>query len=75
MHQKQERNSFNNLNSYTMEEKTVTLTSDDVTNITFLIFDEINLLDSRIKVLGEKSAPLLVEKREVLRALFKKLTK
>ncbi len=58
-----------------MEEKTVTLTSDDVTNITFLIFDEINLLDSRIKVLGEKSVPLLVEKREVLRALFKKLTK
>lgn len=58
-----------------MEEKTVTLTSDDVTNITFLIFDEINLLDSRIKVLGEKSTPLLVEKREVLRALFKKLTK
>ena len=58
-----------------MEEKTVTLTSNDVTNITFLIFDEINLLDSRIKVLGEKSAPLLVEKREVLRALFKKLTK
>lgn len=29
-----------------MKEKTVTLTSDDVTNITFLIFDEINLLDS-----------------------------
>lgn len=58
-----------------MEEKTVTLTSDDVTNITFLIFDEINLLDSRIKLLCEKSAPLLVEKREVLRALFKKLTK
>lgn len=38
-----------------MKEKTVTLKSDDVTNITFLIFDEINLLDSRIKVLGEKT--------------------
>lgn len=58
-----------------MEEKTVTLTNDDVKNITFLIFDEINLLDSRIRVLGEKSVPLLVRKREVLRVLFKKLTK
>lgn len=58
-----------------MEEKTVTLTSDDVTNIKFLIFDEVNRLDSRIKVLGEKRAPLLVRKGEILRALFKKLTK
>lgn len=58
-----------------MEEKTVTLTNDDVKNITFLIFDEINLIDSRLKVLGEKSAPLLVRKREVLRVLFKKLNK
>lgn len=58
-----------------MEKKTATLTSDDVTNITFLIFDEINRLDSRIRVLDEKSAPLLVRKREVLRILFKKLNK
>lgn len=58
-----------------MEEKTVTLTNDDVKNITFLIFDEINILDSRIRVLGEKSAPILVRKREALRVLFKKLTK
>lgn len=58
-----------------MEEKTVTLTNDDVKNITFLIFDEINRLDSRIRVLGEKSAPLLVRKREVLRVIFKKLNK
>jgi hypothetical protein len=58
-----------------MEEKTVTLTNDDVKNITFLIFDEINRLDSRIRVLDEKSAPLLVRKREVLRVLFKKLNK
>lgn len=58
-----------------MEEKTVTLTNDDVKNITFLIFDEINCLDSRIRVLGEKSVPLLVRKREVLRVLFKKLNK
>lgn len=58
-----------------MEEETVRLTNDDVKNITFLIFDEINRLDSRIRVLGEKSAPLLVRKREVLRVLFKKLNK
>lgn len=58
-----------------MEEKTVTLTNDDVKNITFLIFNEINRLDSRIRVLDEKSAPLLVRKREVLRVLFKKLNK
>lgn len=58
-----------------MEEKTVTLTNDDVKNITFLIFDEINRLDSRIRVLDEKRAPLLVRKREVLRVLFKKLNK
>lgn len=58
-----------------MEEKTVTLTNDDVKNITFLIFDEINCIDSRIRVLGEKSVPLLVQKREVLRVLFKKLNK
>ena len=57
-----------------MEEKTVTLTNDDVKNITFLIFDEINRLDSRIRVLGEKGAPLLVGKREVLRVIFKKLS-
>lgn len=56
-----------------MEEKTVTLTNDDVMDIKFLIFDEINRLDSRIRVLGEKGAPLLVGKREVLRAVFKKL--
>lgn len=58
-----------------MEEKTVTLTNDDVKNITFLISDEINRLDSRIRVLGEKSFPLLVRKREVLRVIFKKLNK
>ena len=58
-----------------MEERTVTLTNDDVRNITFLIFDEINRLDSRIRVLGEKGAPLLVIKREVLRVIFKKLNK
>ena len=58
-----------------MKEKTVTLTNDDVQDITFLIFDEINRLDSRIRVLGEKSAPLLVGKREALRVLFKKLNK
>lgn len=58
-----------------MEEKTVTLTNDDVKNITFLIFDEINRLDSRIRVLGEKSFPLLVRKREALRVIFKKLNK
>lgn len=58
-----------------MEEETVRLTNDDIKNITFLIFDEINRLDSRLRVLGEKSAPLLVRKREVLRVLFKKLNK
>ena len=58
-----------------MEEKTVTLTNDDVMDIKFLIFDEINRLDSRIRVLGEKGATLLVGKREVLRVIFKKLDK
>lgn len=58
-----------------MEEKTVTLTNDDVMDIKFLIFDEINRLDSRIRVLGEKNAPLLAGKREVLRVIFKKLDK
>ena len=58
-----------------MEEKTVTLTSDDVVNITLLIIDKIKEIESCAGLFGENKLPYSIKKKEILLEIFKKLNK
>lgn len=58
-----------------MEEKTVTLTSDDVVNITLLIIDKIKEIESCVGLFGENKLPYSIKKKEILLEIFKKLNK
>lgn len=58
-----------------MEEKTVTLTSDDVVNISLLIIDKIREIDSCVGLFGEKKMPYSIKKKEILHEILKKLNK
>lgn len=58
-----------------MEEKTVTLTSDDVVNISLLIIDKIREIDSRVGLFGENKMPYSIKKKEILHEILKKLNK
>lgn len=58
-----------------MEEKTVTLTSDDVVNITLLIIDKIKEIESCVGLFGENKLPYSIKKKEILLEILKKLNK
>lgn len=58
-----------------MEEKTVTLTSDDVVNISLLIIDKIREIDSCVGRFGENKMPYSIKKKEILHEILKKLNK
>lgn len=58
-----------------MEEKTVTLTSDDVVNISLLIIDKIREIDYCVGLLGENKIPYTIKKKDYLREILEKLNK
>ena len=58
-----------------MEEKTVTLTSDDVVTISLLIIDKIREIDSCVGLFGENNIPYSIKRKEILHEILKKLNK
>ena len=54
-------------------EKTITLTSDEITNITNALLDKVMSLTQAVVILGEELTPNTLQRIETLRALALKL--